>query len=317
MTLTTPPGMTAVPTGATPGGGGPFDTEMTPEERKRRTSGICCYNLLGLVSTAAFICGIYSYAQCDFLSRYVTLGPDYTPGDYASACNDLGYDEIDSAGSQTCQSLLQNHGIGFTYWQATIPVDQTMCFSYTQITQWGYVTPDFDSNFIASRWFSIIGYVFGGAAWFTLTCAPCCRMDQQRLKGIACYFWVACFFQGLSLLMFNSTVCDKGFFAPYFIPPSQLNNATYLEDYKSVVEDVECTLSLGSKMAISACVLYFICSLMVPFSIVPFYEQRNYQSGSSNNNNDGQQQQQQGQQAVATPPQGEGPVVQGHVTGNV
>lgn len=314
----TPPGMTAVPTGGGVTTGGPFDAEMTPEEQKRRNSGICCFNMLGLVSTAAFICGIYSYAHCDFLSRYVTLGPDYAAGDYASACTDLGYgggggDNADSTDSQLCQSLLQNHGIGFTYWQATIPVDQTMCFSYTQIKPWGWVTPDFDSAFNASRWFSMIGYVFGGAAWFTLSCSACCRIDQKRLKGIACYFWVACFFQGMSLLMFSSNVCDKGFFASYFIPPSQMNNQTLLDEYSSVVNDIECTLSLGSKMAISATVLYFICSLMVPFSVVPFYVQRSYQSDYTD-----PPQQQQGQQPQGPPPpQGQEPVVQGTVTGNV
>ena len=34
--------------------------EMNDEEKKKRATGICCYNLLGLVSTAAFICGYVS-----------------------------------------------------------------------------------------------------------------------------------------------------------------------------------------------------------------------------------------------------------------
>ena len=81
---------------------------------------------------------------------------------------------------------------------------------------WCPVTPTFDSNFNASQWLSIIGFVFGAAAWFTLSCSCLCRIDKTRLKGVACYFWIACFFQGMSLLMFRSTACNKGFFAKYF-----------------------------------------------------------------------------------------------------
>jgi hypothetical protein len=161
--LTAPPGMVpvsdAVNLDAAP-------AELSDIDRKKRAQGVCCFNLLGLVATAAFICGIYSYAYCDFISRYVTLTPEYTTTgtdgttaepDYTKACNDLGYGSNMSTG--ICSSLLQNHGIGFTYWQATIPVDQQVCFTYTQLTPWGYVTPEFDSAFNASKWFSIIGYV--------------------------------------------------------------------------------------------------------------------------------------------------------------
>ena len=121
------------------------------------------------------------------------------------------------------------------------------------------MTPIFDSNFNASQWFSIIGFVFGAAAWFTLSCSCLCRIDKTRLKGVACYFWIAGFFQGISLLMFRLTECNKGFLAKYFDPPSQMDNQTLMELYDSVVEDVECSLSLGSEMAISATVLYFLC----------------------------------------------------------
>ena len=77
--------------------------------------------------------------------------------------------------------------------------------------------------------------------------------------------------------MFHSDICTRDFFAPYFIAPAQQTNATLLQTFNTAIESVDCGLSVGSKMAISACVLYFVCSLMVPFSIVPFYEQRQYQ----------------------------------------
>ncbi|VEU39824.1 unnamed protein product [Pseudo-nitzschia multistriata] len=301
-------------TSGVPVGDSPFGpTEMTPEEQRRHMSGLCCFNWLGLTSLAAFICGVYSFAYCNFLSRYVTLSDNYSPGDFAAACSDLGYEDGDSFDAQTCQSIMEDHAIGFSYWQATIPVDQRVCFSYTQLTPWGYASPDFDSSFFTSRTFAIIGYVFGGMAWFTLACSSCCMIDQQRLKGIGCYFIIASFSQGLSLVMFRSNICEKGFFEPYFVPPSQRDNETYLESFNSVVADVECELSFGSKMAISASVLYFICALMVPFSVVPLYEQRYYRRDF-----DGDQQQRGQDEASPSPlPEGEGPVVRGHVTGKV
>jgi hypothetical protein len=98
------------------------------EEMKRRAVGICCYNLLGLVATAAFICAIYSYAYCDFATRYITL----TEGtDIDTVCSDLGFD---GGLSQVCNALLQVHGVGFEGFWATVPVDEQVCFTYTQPT---------------------------------------------------------------------------------------------------------------------------------------------------------------------------------------
>ena len=168
-----PPGM--VPVSDAINLDGPPAELLSDIDRKKRAQGVCCFNLLGLVATAAFICGIYSYAYCDFIARYVTLTPEYTitgtdgttTSDYTKACNDLGYGSDDGSDSgsnnmstEICSSLLQDHGIGFSYWQATIPVDKEVCFTYTQLTPWGFVTPEFDSAFNASKWFSIIGYVY-------------------------------------------------------------------------------------------------------------------------------------------------------------
>ena len=71
--------MSAIPTdnNAAATGGNIFDTEPTEQDRKRRSQEICCFNLLGLMSTAAFICGVFSYARCDFLSRKVILSLAY------------------------------------------------------------------------------------------------------------------------------------------------------------------------------------------------------------------------------------------------
>jgi hypothetical protein len=128
----------------------------------------------------------------------------------------------------------------------------------------GYVTPYFDTKFNSAFALSITGIVVGGAAWFTLMLASCCKLDQYKLKGLSCYFFLATLFQGLSLLVFRSNVCEPGFFAPYFTEPG-----TTPPDMSTYIESVSCGLSMGSKLAIAATVLWYVCSNIVPLSIVP------------------------------------------------
>ena len=47
-------------------------------------------------------------------------------------------------------------------------MDQQVCYPYTLITPWGYVTPEMDTKFNSARALSITAIVLGGAAWFTL-----------------------------------------------------------------------------------------------------------------------------------------------------
>eukprot|EP00539_Tryblionella_compressa_P015302 CAMPEP_0178842452 /NCGR_PEP_ID=MMETSP0746-20121128/15521_1 /TAXON_ID=913974 /ORGANISM="Nitzschia punctata, Strain CCMP561" /LENGTH=261 /DNA_ID=CAMNT_0020505801 /DNA_START=21 /DNA_END=806 /DNA_ORIENTATION=+ len=231
---------------------------LTEEEKKRRMAGVCCYNMLGLVATAAFICATYSYAYCDFASRYVELTPGTTVED---VCSGLG-----NGFQSSCETLLQDgHGVGFEGFWVTIPVDTQICLDYTQLTPWGYVTPDFDTKFNSARALSICGIIFGGAGWFSLMFAACCPMDQAKLKGLACYFFLATLFQGLSLLMFRSNVCSTGFFDVYFTDPSTGEPSLP----SGAIQSVTCGLASGSKLAISATVLWFVCNNMIPAAIVP------------------------------------------------
>jgi hypothetical protein len=123
----------------------------------------------------------------------------------------------------------------------------------------GYVTPWFDSNFNMAYTSAFIANVFGGIAFFTLWLAVCCPISQARLKAVSCTFFIACLFQGFTLLIFQSNVCKKDFFAVYF--PS-VETADY-------VTSVSCSLDTGSNLAVSATVLYFFCMLAVHKAIVP------------------------------------------------
>lgn len=90
--------------------------------------------------------------------------------------------------------------------------------------------------------------------------SSCCPLTQQRLKGLSCYFFIACLFQGLTLIMLKSNVCSKGFFEAYFVGVPDIN---------AVVQDVSCGIDRGAKLAISATVLYFMCMCQVPAAVAP------------------------------------------------
>lgn len=84
---------------------------------------------------------------------------------------------------------------------------------------------------------------------------------------MSCYFFLATLFQGLSLLILRSNVCSPGFFTVYFTDPN--DPTTTPTAMPSWMAGVSCGLSKGSKLAISATVLWFVCSNMLPAAVVP------------------------------------------------
>lgn len=91
--------------------------------------------------------------------------------------------------------------------------------------------------------------------------ASCCPLDPGRMACLSIYFFMATLFQGLSLLIFRSSACDKGFFDVYL--------ESYPFDSDDVVESVTCSLSTGSKLAVAAICLYFYCMCLVPKAVPP------------------------------------------------
>mmetsp|Transcript_25116 Transcript_25116/g.59274 ORF Transcript_25116/g.59274 Transcript_25116/m.59274 type:complete len:347 (+) Transcript_25116:99-1139(+) len=256
--------------------------KATPNERKGRATGLSSVIVLLILSTASIICGIYSFANCDFLTRNVTLSGDYASGGYTAACDDLNYDlqgEANDFQLEVCHSVMQPHGIGFVNWQSAVDgTDQESCFSYKQQMPWGKDRPVLDNAFGASRIFSIMGIIFGAFAWCTLTCNML-YMDQQRLKGMTCYYIVAAFFHGMSLLVFLSDVCEAGFFKNYLVPLSQRDSADG-GPFDRVIDDVTvtCSRSGGANMAIGAVVLYILCDVIASCLVIPFYEEQCYRA---------------------------------------
>lgn len=111
---------------------------MTDEERARlnRAVGQCNFICLFLFCSAAFICGITATSFCAFVSRDVT-----TTQDVAAFC-----EELFNATESQCTSFLDNHGIGFWAWQATEPVDTTVCLSYSQYVDGKFIAKSIDNR---------------------------------------------------------------------------------------------------------------------------------------------------------------------------
>jgi hypothetical protein len=146
----------------------------------------------------------------------------------------------------------------------TVCIANAIYHPFFKITDVGYVTPWFDSNFYMAQASTFIANIFGGIGFFVVYIALCCPIDQGRLKMLACCFFLATLFQGLTLLIFASNVCKAGFFASYF--PS-LNGQNVVQS--DIVQSVSCSLDTGSQLAVSATVLYFVCILLVQKAVAP------------------------------------------------
>jgi hypothetical protein len=227
------------------------------ENAKREIAGKCCFHILTLVATASWICGLWSLSTCNFAERYVTLEDGLTADE---ACLELG---LNGTWGPVCDSLLNGTTeVGFWGFEVTVPVNQRACYGYTITMPWGYVSPYFDTKFNSARALIIAANGLGGAAWFTLMFAACCKLDRSKMKCMGCYFFLACLFQGLGLLFFQSSACNVGFFSSYFPPSSGV-------DTLGVVQGVSCSLATGSKLCISACVLYCCSNSLVGAAIPP------------------------------------------------
>jgi hypothetical protein len=227
------------------------------DDGKREVAGKCAFTMLSTVTTASWILGLYSLSSCDFAERFVTLDSGVTVDD---ACAQLG---LDGAGfSAVCDSLLTNTQVGFWGFEVTVPVDQSVCYGYTITMPWGFVDPYFDTKFNSARALIVTANVLGGAAWFTLMFACCCKLDHAKMKCMGCYFILATLFQGLGLLFFDSSACNLGFFSGYFPEGSGV-------DTTGIVASVSCGLSTGAKCCISATCMYFLSNCLVGVVVPP------------------------------------------------
>ena len=101
--------------------------------------------------------------------------------------------------------------------------------------------------------------IFGLLGMLTVVFSSCGFVESAVIKMCGLIFLLCTLFSGLTLLILRSNICtETGFFDYLF----SLGNATYVE-----IESVNCTLSTGSNLAVTATVLWFVATtlcLMVP-----------------------------------------------------
>lgn len=94
------------------------------DDEKKTMAGKFCFAMLTLFSTSAFLCGLISTGFCSFAARNIELAEGYTP---TRACREIGLDPL------VCSVFLENHGVGFYYWQGTVASTETRCLTYTMV----------------------------------------------------------------------------------------------------------------------------------------------------------------------------------------
>ncbi|CAB9523210.1 expressed unknown protein [Seminavis robusta] len=215
------------------------------------------FTAIMLLSFAAFLLSLSAAGRCNFANRWLQFRDSYTVEDLCTSGSFVSQFEI-----ETCFTIFRGHSVGFDHWSVTTDNGQ-VCLAYVlQVPLQGWVAPEFDNLFKSAYGFAILACVFGAFGLFTILCATCCPLAEERVRGMAGYFFLATICQGLAFLIFPSNVCQTQFFEQYY--PSI--------DVDPFVRGVKCDLGHGAKMAITAAVLYFVCMLLCPLAspIMPF-----------------------------------------------
>lgn len=119
-----------------------------------------------------------------------------------------------------------------------------------------------DSDWRAARAFSILAIIFGGLYLFTNLIMGCIAPVRAASRTEGPAFLCASIFQGLSLLLLNSSVC---------------NDNTLLKQLQNDAEDMgnlgmnfqdTCSMATGGKCAIAATVIYFAAALTSHMAVV-------------------------------------------------
>lgn len=258
------------------------DLSPSEREKVIRAAGQCNFSLVFLFATTAMCLSAASTSYCSFVSRDVTYD-DTAVNLYCNNRTDsdqcfnffkdqgIGFwswqatipvDQVrgavfdDLVAEEPCgrnaadfclshiSSVLYLTRYFVVQTSSNIISNKRVCLSYTLLIPGkGYVTPQFDTKFNAARAFAGVADFFGLLCFLTLAMASCCPLDQARLKCMSIYFFLAFFFQAMTLIIFRSSVCQKGFFSIYFDDPTAAD---------SLVENVSCGLTRGSNMAIAA-----------------------------------------------------------------
>ena len=160
-----------------------------------------------------------------------------------------------------------SHKIGFWDWEITSG-NNTVCVPYKVcIETKACFTPNFDSAFNAARTFALFATMIGGVATIIILAGLCFPFNPWYLAPV---YVVLMLFQGLSLLVFRSDLCEVLGDADFWLGGGGENlddfgdytdDVQQLEDYLTSNTEVTCSNGAGSKMAISATVMWFLAAI--------------------------------------------------------
>lgn len=184
------------------------------------------------LSTSAWALSIAGTANCDYVKRDVTLVPDQNS-------------TLPPQVEETLRLAFEDHGVGFWSWSLG-----GECMSYCN--SWG-ACPNPDTKFRSAKAFSATTDVLGGLGMFVLWFMVCGPMDPGILRMCALFFFLCTLFEGLTLLILRSNVCNQVGFFGYL-------NPFWPELPLPDVQSVSCSLSQGSKLSIGSTVCWFFAA---------------------------------------------------------
>ena len=119
--------------------------------------------------------------------------------------------------------------------------------------------PIFKLSVIYVKAFAAVANILGGIGMVTLLFNIRGFVQPEKIKMCGLFFLLCTLFEGLTLLVLRSNICNEtGFFSYIF----------FLGDVPDIeIESVNCTLTTGSNLAVAGTVLWFIAAqlcLMIP-----------------------------------------------------
>ena len=157
------------------------------------------------------------------------------------------------------------HKVGLWDWE----VQDGVCVPYTVCIQTrACFSPAFDSQFNSARTFAVISSMVGGVVTMVILASLCFPFNPIYLTPV---YVLLMMFQGLSLMVYRSGICDHLGDAQFWLAAGgeQIDpntgelseEAQQFERYLSDNTEVTCTHGAGSKMAISAVIMWFLAAI--------------------------------------------------------
>ena len=157
------------------------------------------------------------------------------------------------------------HKVGLWDWE----VQDGVCVPYTVCIQTrACFSPAFDSAFNSARTFAVLSSMLGGVVTLVICASLCFPFNPIYLTPV---YVLLMLFQGLSLMVYSSQICDRLGDVSFWLGAGGENidpitgdlteEAKQYEDYLTFNTEVSCTNGAGSKMAISAVVMWFLAAI--------------------------------------------------------